>query len=154
MGSCMEGCFGTSVGRELLHTEYGKNLHEDFRNILPLDIGKAVKSLDSVGEQSTAQEYSYLSDLAHPSSLVLDQYVEMSPTVRGARFHPVSTFRENELQHMTPVLISLAGLVYIQLFYLAQMPATSRDVAKMMKAFLVETGKTPEAGTLFASMGL
>jgi hypothetical protein len=132
---------------------HGKNLPEHLRNVLPLDIGKAVKSLDSVGEQSSAQEYSYLSELAHPSSLVLDQYVEMSPTVRGARFHPVSTFREKELQHMTPVLVSLAGLVYIQLFSLAQMPATGRDVAKMIKAFLVDSGN-PEAGALFASMGL
>lgn len=54
-------------------------LPKDLRDVLPLNVGKAIDSLDSLVSESMREEYSYLSEFAHPNGLALMPYVDMEP---------------------------------------------------------------------------
>lgn len=107
---------------------------KDPQDVLPLNVGKAIDSLQSLVSESMKQEYSYLSELSHPNGLALMPYVDME--AEGALFHFTPEFRAGELAHALGVVVSMAALAYLRTFRLAKMKSVERHIGRAVKSFV------------------
>lgn len=117
---------------------YLKEHAPSFRSehILPLDVGKAIKSLASIVPEGMQADNGYLSELCHPCSLSLMRYVDVGEN--GANFQGGRQFDSRELEYALGITIAIAALSYNRMLLLADLKTTLRRFAEAVHAFIAD----------------
>ena len=96
---------------------------------IPLLIGKAVKSLNSLDAQASA-EYSFLSEYSHPDAFALMHYVDLNSVPYSAQFRTYPDANVRYLRNTIGATVAIASIVYRNLFIMSEMH-TARRLLKL-----------------------
>ncbi len=115
---------------------YLKHHAPSFRgeHILPLDVGKAIKSLASIVPEGMQADYSYLSELCHPNCFSLMRYVDLGEM--GADFQGNRQFNSQELEYALGIIIAIAALSYDRMLQLADLKTALRRFVEAVRSFV------------------
>jgi hypothetical protein len=102
---------------------------------IPLDVGKAVKSLEAF-DINASKEYSFLSEFSHPDALALRHYVEMNRALYSAEFKEYPESHVGYLRNAVGGTVAIAGIVYRNAFEMAEMITIQRRFSSIMREFL------------------
>ena len=102
---------------------------------IPLDVGKAVKSLEAF-DINASKEYSFLSEFSHPDALALRHYVEMNRSLYSAEFKEYPESHIGYLRNAVGGTVALASIVYQNAFAMAEMLTIQRKLSSIMGEFL------------------
>lgn len=117
---------------------YLKNHAPSFRgeHIVPLEVGKAIKSLASIVPEGMQADYSYLSELCHPNGFSLMRYVDVGEN--GASFQGDRQFNSEELEYALGITIAIAALSYNRMLLLADLKTALRMFAEAVRTFIAD----------------
>lgn len=115
--------------------EHATKSVNDQEHPIPLDVGKAVKSLEAF-DINASKEYSFLSEFSHPDGLALRHYVEMNRALFSAEFKEYPESHVGYLRNVVGGTVALAGIVYRNGFAMAEMITVQRRFSSIMHEFL------------------
>jgi len=102
---------------------------------MPLDIGKAVKSLERF-DVDASKEYSFLSEFSHPDALALRHYVQMNQALYSAEFRTYPQSHIAYLRNAVGGTVALAAVVYRSVSRMAEMRTTEKQFSNVMASLL------------------
>ena len=129
-GILVRASMGSYYFRE--HTAKSINAEE---HPIPLDVGKAVKSLEAF-DINASKEYSFLSEYSHPDALALRHYVEMNRALYSAEFKEDPESHVGYLRNAVGGTVALAGIIYRNAFAMAEMITIRKRFSSIMGEFL------------------
>jgi len=111
---------------------------------IPLEVGKAIKSLESMDAQVSA-EYSFLSEFSHPDAFALMHYVDLNSITYSAQFRIYPNAHVGYLRNTVGATVAMAGIVYRELF-MSEMHTAKRLLEATMAKFLDAESRRDRAG--------
>lgn len=114
----------------------------------PVKLGDTINSLDSIlphAEKGSAYVlYRHLSEFSHPDALTFSHYCQMDATSNSAAFYSEPEPDTGILRQMVGRFISIAGIVYGNLFVAAELHTAERRLAKLVIRFKEAELKYPK----------